>query len=480
MNVAYDVAIVGGGPVGSVAALSFARSGARCLLIEANPHVVRPFAGEWLHPAGVRVLRDLQVPLCAANATVSSGVSVNPAGRGFVVFPEDRSAPISLDYPGELRGLAFEHHELVNVLRGMAADHPLIDYAAGARVNAWKPSRTTDGDAPTGTLTITDAEGAVHDVQTARVVGADGRSSWTRRLLGLPEQSTLISYNGGVRLTGVELPKEGYGHVILGGPGPVLLYRLSPEVVRLSIDVAPDQIELRRDPQLLLECVSPWLPDNIVEALKRALQTDRPVWMPNRFRPRSDYGSGPVALIGDAAGYFHPLTASGMTMGFLDAKCLVQSDSVSDYARRREAASYVPELLSNALYQAFTGQDAGTARLRRGVYRLWRGCAAERERLMRILGGEDTGCGSFASATVRIGWEAACATDPACPRPWQSLRDWQGLGLMSRWALWPLAGMLPGSVRRWMRPRSSPQSPFMSHRGAKAIEPQIRMAEIRD
>jgi squalene monooxygenase len=55
----YDVSIIGAGPVGTVAAIAHAKRGARVLLAEAKPRAAARFAGEWLHPPGVSVLREL-------------------------------------------------------------------------------------------------------------------------------------------------------------------------------------------------------------------------------------------------------------------------------------------------------------------------------------------------------------------------------------------------------------------------------------
>ena len=75
---AYDVAVVGAGPVGCVTALAFARRGARVLLLEAQPTAADRLAGEWLHPAGLAVLQDFGLGAAVAAAEYSTG-------RGFVV-----------------------------------------------------------------------------------------------------------------------------------------------------------------------------------------------------------------------------------------------------------------------------------------------------------------------------------------------------------------------------------------------------------
>ncbi len=87
----YDVTVVGAGPVGAVAALARARRGVRVALCEANPSAARRLAGEWLHPPAIQVLRELGIDL-------PSEVPEHAAGRGFVVFPDDGSAPCLLPY----------------------------------------------------------------------------------------------------------------------------------------------------------------------------------------------------------------------------------------------------------------------------------------------------------------------------------------------------------------------------------------------
>ena len=91
----YDVAVIGGGPVGSVTAIAFARRGARVIVLDADPRASRRFAGEWIHPAGVAVLDALR----AGRLEKASP----RAGYGFAIFPDDGREPIVMPYP---RGVA--------------------------------------------------------------------------------------------------------------------------------------------------------------------------------------------------------------------------------------------------------------------------------------------------------------------------------------------------------------------------------------
>src|SRR5262245_45462876 len=119
MSPAYDVAIIGAGPVGCVTALAFAREGASVLLLEANPRASQRLAGEWLHRPAVDILHELDA--------YPSGIT-HPKGGGFAVFPDDGSEPMVLPYHEASRGLSIEHAVLVEALRARCQSEQRIDY----------------------------------------------------------------------------------------------------------------------------------------------------------------------------------------------------------------------------------------------------------------------------------------------------------------------------------------------------------------
>ena len=58
-----------------------------------------------------------------------------------------------------------------------------------------------------------------------------------RSTLDLADDRETLSRMAGLELKGADLPVQGFGHVFLGGPGPILAYRIGPESVRLCLDV---------------------------------------------------------------------------------------------------------------------------------------------------------------------------------------------------------------------------------------------------
>ncbi len=426
----YDVAVVGAGPVGSLCALAHARRGASVALLEANPNVARRLAGEWLHPPALRILDELGIGLDAQ--------SRGTVGKGFAVFPEDRSEPILLRYPEGSQGLACEHEVLVSRLREAVADEPGVDFMLHARVRAVEDH----------SVTFT-RDGAGGSVKAALIVGADGRASIVRRSLGLWTSPRNCSRMMGIALRGVNLPLEGYGHVICGGPGPILIYRLEDDSVRVIVDV-PLGHSSRDLVGLMSDSYAGWMPEGLRPAFGEALRARRFLGAANALRPRATYGSSRRVLIGDAAGHYHPLTAVGMTLGFGDALSLAEGREFGDFTRRRLRATRAPELLAMGLYEIFADHRVESVALRHTIYRRWRESPAVRERTVGLLACEDT---SRASLGLACGAMAARAVLGELPRSFEA-SAWRRAREVVR-ALVVRVGWALRGVRRLRRARNA-------------------------
>ena len=366
----YDVVIVGAGPVGSLCALAHARKGARVALLEANPNASKRMAGEWLHPPAVRMLREVGIRLDAQPRSTT--------GKGFVVFPEDGSEPILLPYVDGAHGLACEHAVIVSSLRDAIENEPGVDFIPHARVRSVEDERVTFS-----------RNGSAECVTAARIVGADGRASIVRRSLGLSIQPKTCSRMVGVTLGSVDLPLEGYGHVLCGGPGPILMYRVGEHCIRIIVDVPSDDWTPGDRIGFLSDSYAGLLPQELRPAFVEALRMGQWHAAANELSPRVTYGSPRRVLIGDAAGHYHPLTAVGMTLGFGDALTLAESKDFHDFTTKRFYATHTPELLAMELYEVFADHRAEIVAVRHAIYRRWRTSSSFRNRTMRLLACED-------------------------------------------------------------------------------------------
>ena len=380
----YDVAVVGAGPVGSLCALAHARKGARVVLLEANPKASTRLAGEWLHPPSVQILRGFGIDLGKQSSSAK--------GNGFAVFPEDGSEPIALPYMDGSHGLACEHSALVSCLREAIEKEAGIDFFLHARVRVVEDGR----------VTFT-RNGVDESVKASRIVGADGRASIVRRSLGLSTNPVTCSRMMGIKLESVRLPLEGYGHVLCGGPGPILIYRLGANNVRVLVDI-PMHCWTHRDwIGFVSDSYAGLLPETLRPAFVAALRARNFHVASNGTRLRASYGSPQRVLIGDAAGHYHPMTAVGMTLGFGDALTLAEGGDFREFSIKRFQAVRVPELLALGLYDVFADHRAEAVAIRQTVYRRWREKSSVRDRTMRLLACHNTShthLGREFSATV--------------------------------------------------------------------------------
>jgi squalene/oxidosqualene cyclase-like protein len=390
----FDIAIVGAGPAGCVAALAHAQAGARVALLEANPRASERFAGEWLHPLGVRLLRELGIDLLKDCSYES--------GRGFALFPEDGSTPIVLPYsasdsasdsaPGITSGRGFSggHEALVAKLRSAASDHPAVVYLPGRRVTHYA----------SGLLDVAPGRGAEGlQIRAGRVIGADGRASRMRAAAGFARNCKTLSMMAGLELKGAELPIDGFGHVFLGGPGPILAYRIDEDRVRLCLDVP---LASPRDAESLFESYGHVLSDSLRQAFADSLRSQAPAWAINQIQSRSCFGRSDLALIGDAVGFAHPLTAAGMTHAFGDATDLAKHATFEEFVAARRRSTRVSGLLAGVLYEVLSGNTPTTTSIRHGIYHLWRTNPSERSRTMRYLAAEEEKTAAFSISFTRV------------------------------------------------------------------------------
>ena len=392
----YDVAVVGAGAVGSVCALAHAQQGARVALFEATPERPSRLAGEWLHPPSLRMLRQVGVGFdVPAQAAMT---------HGFMVFPEDGSEPITLPYPDGTSGIACEHESLVLRVREAALDEPNIDFVP-ARVHEVHDGRVTFA-----------RNGAEASATADRIVGADGRRSVVRRSLGLTTKPLACSRMLGFVLEGVPLPREGYGSITCGGPGPVFIYRLNKDSIRINVDI-PLRFPPRNTADLLLSAYAPLLPEAFRPQFRELVQERRFHSTANTLSPRISYGTPGRVLIGDAAGHYHPMTAAGFTLGFGDALAVAGSRNFRDFARRRFKEIRAPEMLALAFYEVMVDQRAEAARLRHSVYRMWRRNGGKAAQSMRLLSLEDTSEFSLGFVGATTVAQAVAAAIPRSLRP---------------------------------------------------------------
>ena len=219
-------------------------------------------------------------------------------------------------------------------------------------------------------------------------------------------------------------PSRVTGTSSAGAPGPMLIYRLSDDDVRAVIDIPLDHSP-HNWKDLLSESYARWMPESLRSAFIEAWSEERFHAAANVVSPRLTYGTSRRVLIGDAAGHYHPLTATGITLGFGDAYALAESEEFGDFRNGRFEATRVPELLAMGLYEVFADPRAEGAALRQAMYSRWRASSGVRGRTMRLLGCDDTSIRSLSwEFSTTVLWALKATVPTSLNRlAWRRYRD---------------------------------------------------------
>ena len=403
----YDVIIIGAGLAGCATAQALSMAdpdGKRRILLVDKCRGVHPrFSGEFIHPKGAQVLDDLGFyePLREAGA-----IDVD----GFAVFENADAQQVELDYASvrnqRPRGLSVHHKTLVRTIRREVVKCHNVELREGWSLLDLKRS-------PRGAVVgvvAQDPSKRPHTLLADLVIGADGKSSTVRKLAGISDAGReTIGFTAGVEVTDASLPRPTYAHVMLGAWGPVLAYPIQREedgsvTTRITFDL-PRALPAKgaRLKDYLLRAYIPFLPaplgDEVADAIAKH---EGPLHMaPTVNLPAPSAAMPGLALVGDAGGCSHPITASGMTMGLRDAETLGnearrRSDApagepwlgISSLRRYRiEHDRYVPtrQALADAIYEAFRGGREGSRAIRRALFEYWGSGEAARQRSMALL-----------------------------------------------------------------------------------------------
>ncbi len=375
----FDAAIVGAGVAGTALAKALADRGFSVCIVDKDRYVSPTvLAGELLQPGGVRILQELGME---GSLEGREALTVN----GFAVFDGEKSVVLPYASIGSdgLKGYTFHFSEFVNGLRDVISKEKNIQF----RIGSVRKLLVEDGKVK-GLVYSTPESGEIV-IKSRVTILASGRNEKLREQAGGKADVKKLGYAIGVRLSEVELPWEGYGHIFFAEPAPVLAYRIARDSVRVLFDI-PGKIPSQKDGELvkfLRERIVPQLPEELSNPLTESLKDESqklPV-MQVLFKLPVTKSLPGTFIIGDSLSTRHPLTGGGMTVALNDAKLLASyldsPESLGDYKRleqlakkfyrEREKMAATIDMLSEALYQIFRAEDSGRALLRQAVMNYW-------------------------------------------------------------------------------------------------------------
>ncbi len=360
-----DVAVVGGGMAGAAAALSLARLGLKCCLLDRRP----PASWTPEQPLDLRV-----VGLAPSSVALLDELGVWPAiraGRSGIyrkMHVWDEATGASIDFDAASRGEAelgrIVENRLVQSALWQALDAAGVRRLCPASVEALEPREDRIS------LRLSQPLDEFGDRVSARlVVAADGSDSPLREMAGIGVRRRDYGQIAVVAHVGTERPHADTAWQRFLAAGPVALLPLQDG--RSSVVWSLPADEARR----VLALSDGDFMDALGVAtdfrLGRILATTERAGFPLRLQLARSYLAERMVLLGDAAHTVHPLAGQGVNLGLRDVvelrRCLAQGldaglspdtpQLLARYARRRESANTLDALGFDGLARVYGWQS---------------------------------------------------------------------------------------------------------------------------
>ncbi|RCW24931.1 2-octaprenyl-3-methyl-6-methoxy-1,4-benzoquinol hydroxylase [Ciceribacter lividus] len=305
----FEVAIVGAGLAGSIAALALARGGRSVALVAPEREIVDQRTTALMEQS-IRFMERLGLwdeirPSAEALSTMQIIDGTNRLLRAPVVA--FRSAEIGLD----AFGYNIPNEALIAVLKKAVAAENNITSIAGA---ATRIEIGADGV----TITLEDGEEVTADF----VVGADGRGSKTRESAGVAVRSWSYPQTAVVLNFAHTLPHRNVSTEFHGESGPFTQVPLPG--LRSSLVWVVEPSEATRLTSLSLEALSGEVEKRMQSMLgKVTVEAGVQAW-PLSGMTAARFGKGRTAFIGEAAHAFPPIGAQGLNLSLRDVMALVE------------------------------------------------------------------------------------------------------------------------------------------------------------
>lgn len=318
----YEIAVVGGGLAGSIAAIAFARQGFSVAFIA--PDETRADSRTTaLMADSIRFLTDLGLwekvePYAAALEVMQIIDGTSRLLRApTVAF---RAAEIDL----EAFGYNILNAPFLKVLDEAIATEPNIAVLRTA-LEKLQPS---DGETA---LVLSNGE----TISAGLVIGADGRMSKVRQSVGIEVRTTTYPQTALVLNFAHDLPHANTSTEFHTETGPFTIVPLAEGRSSLVWVVKPE--EARDLVDMTDEALNRRIEERMGSMLGKVRIETRPQAWPLTAQTARDFGKGSVALVGEAAHVFPPIGAQGLNLSLRDIQSAVDL-AIKARASRRTLA----------------------------------------------------------------------------------------------------------------------------------------------
>jgi 2-octaprenylphenol hydroxylase len=385
----FEIAVVGGGLIGAVAALGAARLGRRVALIEqAEPE---PALGAFGHD-----LRTVAIAPAAQALFAELGVweRLAPAPyRAMRIWDERGTATMAFDALEVDRrelGWIVENGPTLAVVWEVLRRQPNVTLCVGAPVSG--VTVATDRVS----LELDGGGFAPRTIDARLVIAADGARSRVRESLGVDAELRDTGHHALATVVRTERPHRGVAHQCFLPDGPVaLLPGSEPELCSVVWSQSPREAARRLTLDAAAFCTE--LTRATARSLGAIVAVDKRLVFPlTQMLARDMHPEARVLLIGDAAHVLHPLAGLGANIGFEDVRALLdvmgrlppdadpgEGTLWRAFARQRRVRAELMVGLMTTLQQLYVGADPMRQWLRNTGVRWLNGAPALKRQIMQ-------------------------------------------------------------------------------------------------
>ncbi len=354
----FDIIVVGAGVAGGVFAAS-QPSGTRILVVERDLTEPDRIIGELMQPRGIQALTEMGLShlLEGIDAQEVNGYNLIKGNERFTINYDEVQKGI--------HGIGLRNGKFLTNIRKELQQRENITLVQGNITQILENNGTISG------VSYTQEDGTTVSQHAKLTIVSDGPMSILRDKLSKVNKK-VTSYFMGMVLKDLELEHPSYGHMIVTGEFPILVYPIHTNAYRILIDYPGGKAPKmgKESIERMKESVVKILPEEMIPAFLKALEEEPIKVMPNHSMKGQAFRMKGAALLGDSLNMRHPLTGGGMTASFTDILCLNEQlagidfrdetkleSAVNAYYQKRGKNVETINILANALYEVFTNEE---------------------------------------------------------------------------------------------------------------------------
>ena len=354
----FDIIVVGAGVAGGVFAAS-QPSNLRILVIERDLTEPDRIIGELMQPGGIEALKQLNLEY------LLDGIDAQPVHGYNLINGEQRFTIHYNDVQNGITGMGLRNGKFLTNIREDLKKRDNITLIQGNVTGFIENNKRICG------TYYTDENGTKHEKFADLTIVCDGPMSILRSKLSKVNKQ-VSSYFLGLVLKDLNLEFPSYGHMVISGESPILVYPIHSNAYRILIDypsVKPPRIGEKSIEEFKNKVVK-MLPKEMVPSFLKAIDKGGLKVMPNHAMKGQAFEKKGAILLGDSLNMRHPITGGGMTACFIDIICLNKAlnnidlkneikleNAVKEYYTNRGKGVETINILANALYKVFLDKE---------------------------------------------------------------------------------------------------------------------------